>query len=189
MADPSSLAIPHEIETPRLLLRCPSEDDGPIVYASVHESLDALRRFGGSLPWSLEAPSIDVSRRYCRDARVRFLARDELAYLAFTKDGRIHAGNCSLHDIDWRVPKCEVGWWGRSSMLGRGLMSEAIAGLLSVAFERLGMRRVEALPEAANERSCRLCERVGLQLEGTLRNYRIAPDGTARDVRVYAAIR
>ena len=189
MADPSSLDVPFEIETRRLVLRCPSESDGAVVHASVRESLEDLRRFGGSLPWSLEEPSVDVSSRYCRDARVRFLAREEMAYLVFTKEEATHVGNCGLHDIDWRVPKCEIGWWGRSSMLGRGLMTEAIAALLSLAFERLGMRRVEALPEAGNERSCRLCERVGLQLEGTLRNCRIAPDGSLRDVRVYASIR
>jgi RimJ/RimL family protein N-acetyltransferase len=50
------------------------------------------------------------------------------------------------------------------------------------------MRRIVALPDAANLPSCRVCERAGYVLEGTLRNERMAPDGSLRHTRVYAAV-
>ena len=68
-------------------------------------------------------------------------------------------------------------------------VSEAISAVAAFAFERPRMRRVEALPESRNEASCRLLERIGFVLEGTLRNYKAAPGGTLTDVRMYAAIR
>jgi RimJ/RimL family protein N-acetyltransferase len=170
------------------MLRCPRPDDGAVVYVSVVESLPELRRFAASLPWSLEEPAIELSERYVRGAQAKFLAREEFGFLVFTKAGD-HVGNCGVHDIDWKVPKCEIGWWGRSSMLGRGLMTEATGAMLAFCFDTLRMRRVSALPDALNERSCALCERIGMQLEGTLRHARIEPDGRLKDVRVYAAIR
>ena len=158
------------------------------MHASVVESLDKLRQFPASLPWAMNDPSVQQSEAYCRDAYARFLARTGFPFLAFLKAERTHVGNLALHDVDWSVPKCEIGYWGRSSVAGRGLITEAVAALTAFGFSRLGMRRIEALPEAGNVQSCRLCERIGFVLEGTLRNHRIAPDGSLRDTRVYAAI-
>ena len=188
MHDPSSLAIPLEIATARLVIRCPREGDGATVHASVLESLADLRRVAGSLPWCLEEPSVTVSESYARQAGAKFHARQEFGFLAFTKEGE-HVGNCGVHDIDWNVPKCEIGWWCRTSMQRNGLMTEACAAMMAFCFDTLRMRRVAALPSADNERSCALCERLGMKLEGTLRQARIEPDGTLKDVRVYASIR
>ena len=186
---PESLSIPLELQTQRLLLRCPRAGDGALVHASVVESLDKLREFPASLPWAMEAPSVEQSEAYCQDARARFLARTSFPFLAFLKEEATHVANLALHDVNWSVPKCEIGYWVRSSVAGRGLMTEAVAALATFGFHTLRMRRIQALPEAGNIRSCRVCERVGFVLEGTLRNYRIAPDGSLLHTRVYAAIR
>jgi len=183
------LCVPLEFETQRLLLRCPRAGDGAVVYASVVESLDKLREFPASLPWAMAAPTVEQSEAYCQDAHARFLARTAFPFLAFTKEEATHVGNLALHDVDWSVPKCEIGYWVRASLAGRGLMTEAVAALATFGFDTLGMRRIQALPEAGNIRSCRLCERAGFVLEGTLRNHRIAPDGCLLHTRVYAAIR
>jgi RimJ/RimL family protein N-acetyltransferase len=188
MVDRETLDIPIELVTPRLVVRCPRPGDGATVYASVVESLADLRRFGGSLPWRLEEPAPRISEGYALQASRKFAAREEFAFLAFTKAGR-HVGNCGVHEIDWKVPKCGIGWWGRTSSLGNGLMTEATSAMLAFCFDTLRMRRVAALPAADNERSCALCERLGMQLEGTLRQARIEPGGALKDVRVYAAIR
>ena len=180
--------IPIEIRTERLVLRCPRPGDGATVLASVVESLASLRRFGASMPWCLDEPTLQAYENYSQEAQAKYAAKDEFNFLVFTPDGA-HAGNCSAHDIDWKVPKCEIGWWGRTPMLGRGLMTEAVTALLAFCFETLQMRRVAAKTDTDNERSCRICERIGMQLEGTLRQARIEPDGRLKDVRVYASIR
>jgi RimJ/RimL family protein N-acetyltransferase len=181
--------VPLAFETERLLLRCPRPADAAIVHASVVETLPMLRRFPASFPWAMGEPSIATTERYCIDAQERYLARTEFALLAFAKADAAHVGNLALHDIDWSVPKCEIGYWGRSSLTGRGLMTEAVIALTKVALDGLGMRRVDALPEPDNHESRRLCERAGYALEGTLRNFRVAPDGTVKDACVYSIVR
>jgi RimJ/RimL family protein N-acetyltransferase len=188
MRDPHRIEIPGELETERLRIRAVRADDAALLYPSSLEVRPILRRYPASFPWAVEESTLEAVSAYCRDAAERFSARDAFPFLVFLRDGE-HVGNCALHDLDWKVPKCEVGYWQRPSLCGRGLMTEAIAAVTAFAFERLGMRRVEALPEARNEASRRLCERVGLVLEGTLRNYRAAPDGTLTDVCMYAATR
>ena len=97
--------------------------------------------------------------------------------------------SCSLHSIQWELPKFELGFWCRSSRTRQGYAAEACDALVQYAFEALGARRVEALPDEANAGSRAVCERVGLQLEGVLRHERVTPTGQLRNTCVYARIR
>ena len=178
-----------ELETPRLLLRCPEPLDAPIVHASVVESLESLREFPASLPWAMAEPSVEALERYCAEAKEQYLARTAFPFLAFSKETGDHVGNLALHDIEWSVPKCEIGYWVRSRFAGRGMITEAVKGLTDFALDRLEMWRIEALPESDNHRSRRICERAGYALEGILRNYRITPEGVLKHACVYAMVR
>lgn len=181
--------IPEQFDTERLLIRCPRAGDGPIVHASVVDSLAALREFPASLPWAMAQPSVEVSEQYCRESRAEYLLRKSLPMLLFRKADGAHVGSSGLHAFDWTVPKCEIGYWGRSGFNGQGYITEAVKAITAFAFEQLGMRRVEALPDDANARSWRVCERAGYRHEGVMAHDRIAPDGSLRNTRIYACVR
>jgi RimJ/RimL family protein N-acetyltransferase len=59
----------------------------------------------------------------------------------------------------------ELGWTFHPAYQGRGLATEAIAALLQICFEPLGLRRVVAGCFADNEPSWRLMERLGMRRE------------------------
>jgi RimJ/RimL family protein N-acetyltransferase len=61
--------------------------------------------------------------------------------------------------------QAELGWVIAPSYAGRGLATEAVAELLRICFEDLGLRRVTALCFADNVPSWRLMERVGMRRE------------------------
>jgi RimJ/RimL family protein N-acetyltransferase len=183
------LRIPTEIETERLLIRCPKPGDGVVVHASVLESLPVLRKCPASLPWAMEEPAVDASERFCCDGNASYRLGTNMPMLVFLKDDNAHVGNVGLHDFHWQVPKCEIGFWGRSTYSGRGLITEAVQAVTSFGLDRLGMRRIEALPDEDNRPSCRLCERAGYMLEGTLKSYRAWTDRIPRNARVYAVVR
>ena len=185
---PILLDVPDELATARLHMRCPRAGDGEVVHASVLESVAALRRFPASLPWAIAEPTVDASETYCREAHARFVRREALSYLVFLRQSREHVGNVAIHDVDWSVPKGELGYWCRSRLAGQGLMSEAVLALTELGMS-LGLRRIQALTDDENAASCRLLERVGYSLEGVLRHERSAPAGEPRNTRVYARIR
>ncbi len=64
-----------------------------------------------------------------------------------------------------RNTQAEVGWCLDPAYQGKGYASEAVAGLLRVCFEDLGLRRVVALSFADNTASWRLMERLGMRRE------------------------
>ncbi len=189
MPSPILREVPEQFETERLVIRCPRPGDGNVVHAAVVESLAALREFPASLPWAMAEPSPEVSEQYCRESQANYQLRTSMAMLLFLKESGTLVGSSGVHSIEWAVPKCEIGYWGRTSFTGRGLITEAVKAITAFAFSSLGMQRVEALPDEENKPSWLVCERAGYVLEGTVRNNRIGPNGVFRNTRLYAAVR
>lgn len=183
---PILLDFPDTLETERLILRAPRPGDGQAVFEAVAETLDDQRRWPASLPWALAEPAPAASEAFCRQGAAAWFARTDLPMLVFLKEGNAFVGGSGLHRLDWKVPKCEVGYWVRKSMQGRGLATEAVMAVTEFALSALGARRVEILSDAKNIASRRVAERAGYGLEGIQRNERIAPDGQLRDTCIYA---
>ena len=187
--NPVLLDIPDHFGTERLLLRAPRPGDGPVVHASVLETLDDLRRYPASMTWAMEEPSVEKSEEYCRRGAANWIIRADFPMLLFRRDTGEHAGSCGLHRFNWSTRVFEIGWWGRKSCQGRGLITEGAAALTEFAFTALGARRVWCYADEENERSWKVAERLGFGHEGTHRSERSDPDGTRRTMRVYATTR
>lgn len=187
--NPLLIDLPEQIETPRLLLRCPMPGDGAMVHAGVVDALDALRAWPASLPWAMGEPSVEASEAFCRQSRVDHLARKALPMLMILKDGGHYIGGSGLHTIDWSVPRFELGYWCRPAFQRQGLVSEAVQAITTLAFEHLGARRIVCLADAANLPSQRVAERAGFELEGVMRHERRDPQGALHDTCLYAAVR
>lgn len=98
-------------------------------------------------------------------------------------------GSTTLFDIDLAMESAEIGFtWLARPFRGTGANAEAKLLLLTHAFETLGLRRVQLMTDARNERSQRAMARLGFSREGVLRNYRRRRDGTLRDSVVYSVI-
>ena len=134
---PVLLDLPDVLYTSRLTIRCPRPGDGPAVFAAMKESLADLRAFPASMGWALTEPSVEVSEQYCREAYSNFSTRRDFPLLLVLRDSNVVVGSSGLHRIDWRVPKCEVGFWGRSSHQRKGYITEGVRdsghGLRSLA--------------------------------------------------------
>lgn len=77
------------------------------------------------------------------------------------------------------TPAAEIGWRLARAAWGRGLATEAARATLAWGFAERGLREVVAVVDPDNERSLRVCEKLGM----TARPDRIHA-GTGRRVRV-----
>jgi RimJ/RimL family protein N-acetyltransferase len=188
MLDPLLLELPGHIDTRRLHLRVPRAGDGAALYAAIVESLPELRRFLASLPWVAAEPSPEASEAWCRNAAANFLARRDLPFLMFEREGGALVGATGLHRTVWETPRTEIGYWCRTTCAGRGYVSEAVAAVARYAHENLRAVRVEIVTDEANLASRRVAERCGFELEGVLRHERRAPDGSLRNTCIYARL-
>lgn len=113
--------------------------------------------------------------------RAKFVDPDRLrSVLVVELDGRV-VGDLMLRVEDaWAQAEvadraegvqAEIGWCLDPAEQGHGYATEAVLGLLGVAFEGLGLHRVVAYCFADNEPSWRLMERIGMRREtATLRD-------------------
>ena len=191
--EPLMIDVPARIDTPRLILRCPTSADAAAQNEAVCESLDHLRP---DMPWAQAAPTLAQSEAECRRMHAKFLLREDLVMFMFERLGvgsdRSEGGligGTGLHRIDWAQRNFEIGYWCRASRQRQGFVAEAVQALTRLAFDRLEARRVEIRTDAGNERSWRVAERAGFRLEGVLRGNSLAPSGELRDTRVYARVR
>jgi RimJ/RimL family protein N-acetyltransferase len=79
------------------------------------------------------------------------------------------------------LPAVEVGWRLSRAVWGRGIATEVARAAMAFGFERCGMAEIVSIVDPRNERSLRVCEKLGM----TPRADRIHPV-TRRRLRVLA---
>ncbi len=183
--NPILLDFPDSFETERLTIRSPLPGDGLELQTAVAESLDDLRPW---VSWADHVPIVEEDEELVRRGRARFLMREDLWLLLFLKGTHTLVGGSGMHNINWRVPRFEVGYWVRQRFAGQGYIAEAVRGITRFAFETLGARRVEIRCDARNARSQRVARRAGYTLEATLRCHDVAPDGRLIDTLIFVRL-
>ncbi len=93
-------------------------------------------------------------------------------------------GNFSLYDH-----RVEIGWtWLGQPFRGTGINKAAKFLLLSFAFEKMDMRRVELKTDVRNHRSRAAIKGIGAKEEGVLRSHMSLENGHRRDTVYYSIL-
>ncbi|UTT86721.1 GNAT family N-acetyltransferase [Vibrio pelagius] len=77
-------------------------------------------------------------------------------------------GNCSFNTISHDLKKVTVGYWLSEHQQGKGIVTQVVRKLIQIAFEELGMEKVEISAAVENSASRAVCERLGCKLEGVI---------------------
>ena len=82
----------------------------------------------------------------------------------------------------------ELGYYVAGEYQGRGLCTAAVRAICEHVFANSDILRIYAEPFADNAASCRVLEKAGFTLEGTLRANAVKL-GVVRDMRMYAVVK
>jgi ribosomal-protein-serine acetyltransferase len=163
----ASQLSPHTRFTPRLALRPFRRRDAGAIHEAVKASIQDLQLW---LPWASRDYSKSVSQHFVRDS---ISAWNEGRAFDFAirrrEDPDRHLGNVSIWYTSKQNAVAEVGYWVRSDETRRGICTEAVAHLLGIGFEDLGMHRITLRIAVGNRASERIAEKLGFLQEGTLR--------------------
>lgn len=167
------------METERLLLRRWRPDDAEPL-AAINGDPEVMRYIGTGAPLG-RALSDDLLSRFEREWRERdygIWAVEERA-----RPGEL-LGFCGLTVpmfLPELLPAVEVGWRLRPDAWGRGFATEGARAALAYARERAAMREVIAIVDPRNDRSLRVCAKLGMHA----RPDRVRPD-TGQRLKVFA---
>jgi ribosomal-protein-alanine N-acetyltransferase len=183
-----ALLPPLTLRTPRLVLR-PLAADDRAAFVRAQEVSSALWE-----PWS---PAADVDsaealfdRQLARTLSGLETGKD-LRLAAFLDDGRL-AALLGLNEIvRGAFQNAYAGWRVAADVVRQGIGTEAVAGLLDIAFAEppcgAGLHRVQANIIPENTPSLRLAEKVGFRREGFARAY-LQIAGQWRDHVMFAKV-
>jgi RimJ/RimL family protein N-acetyltransferase len=96
-------------------------------------------------------------------------------------------GTCTLAGLEPAHRRAELGFALGRRHWGYGYVAEALPALVSFAFEKLGLHRLEADVDPRNHTSIRALERLGFQREGYLRE-RYHINGEMQDAIMYGLL-
>ena len=179
--------MPRTWETDRLLLR----EFGPAHAAAVRDY--GLRSRDFHKPWDPIRPA-DFWELPVVAARLASQIADAEAdralclFLTHKDDPERVMGAVNLRNIIRGVLMgCHLGYALAPDALGHGYMTEAVQGVVELAFEELGLHRVEANVIPRNTRSLAVVERAGFTEEGYSARY-LRIGGTWEDHIRFACI-
>ena len=147
----------------RVVLRALRSSDVPDLFA-IFSDPDVVRYWDGALMTS----AADASE-YLQQIEANFRDRQLFQWGISNQATASILGTCTLLHVNTTHQRGEIGFALGKPHWRKGLARDAVATLISFAFERMDLHRLEADVDPRNTRSLRLLERLGFQREGCLR--------------------
>lgn len=164
------------LETERLRLRELSQDDAEFMLRLLNEP-SFIQNIGDRGVRELEG-----ARAYILGGPVASYERHGFGlWLVEEKGSGAPVGICGLLKRD-ALEDVDIGYALVPEHWSKGYASESAAAVVAYAREKLGLRRVAAITDADNQRSCGLLERLGFRHEGMIR---LSDD--AEELKLFAA--
>lgn len=166
---------------PRVGLRRLTRHDRAEFLALSRDSADHLARW-------MPGPPIATDEDF--DGYVaRFDGPSNEGFVICRRDTGAIAGRANLNNIVRGTRQdATLGYCAFAATAGRGYLTEGLRLLVGYAFAELGLHRIEANIQPANDRSLRLIERAGFRKEGYSPDFQFI-DGAWRDHERWAITR
>lgn len=189
---PSEITLTEEIRTARLVILRSRRGKGigvtanrnraEIIFAAVDSDRARLRQF---LPWVDGTKELSDSETFLGITEDSWEAKTRFDFDFFLQTGEF-VGKGGLHSVSVPNRRGEFGYWVHGKYEGQGYIVEAIGALAKAAFAG-GFHRLEIRCNTENRKSFAVAERLGFQLEGTLREDAVEYD-RFRSTHVYGLL-
>ena len=83
----------------------------------------------------------------------------------------------------------EIGYTFSGKYQGNGYASESVGAFIGYALNNMGVRRIIAEVDVRNERSYKLCERLGMRREAEFKQVYPSKEGGYNDFYIYAILK
>ncbi|MBC9910977.1 GNAT family N-acetyltransferase [Chitinophaga varians] len=148
-----------------IYLRQLTMQDAPLVYKQLDASRKNLRKF---LPWVDYNTNEEHSARFIQMMQRKAEEQEAIA-LGIWYQHHL-CGVMDLHGWDHQVQKAEIGYWIGESFQGKGIATAACRALITYAFKKLRLNKIEIRFVLQNERSGQIPIKLGFTREGILRH-------------------
>ncbi len=157
----------NPVATPRLLLTPIELGDSRDLWEAIERSRWHLERW---LPWVPFTNTPQAVARYAEASMADWDNGRALRCGMRDRQSGVLLGVVGLDACVHLHQACELGYWLRNDVTGRGFMTEGARAMVEFAFGRLGMHRIRCAAATDNYPSLRVIARLEFKFEGTARH-------------------
>jgi [ribosomal protein S5]-alanine N-acetyltransferase len=170
------------IETDRLLLRKITLNDAQDMFEYASDP-----QVSEYTTWSTHA-SIEDTKYFLKSLIKMYKRRELVDWGIEHKADRKFIGTCGYVEWSMTHSRAEIGYALSSKYWNQGYMSEAVNAIMEFGFREMVLNRIEAKCKVNNIASARVMEKLGMQLEGILRQ-QLFVKGRYWDLKLYSILR
>jgi ribosomal-protein-serine acetyltransferase len=178
--------FPFKLESPLLLIRPYKLSDASSLFKLIDSNREML---GDYFPMSVEHnTSVMASRGYVLERNSDRKQGKSLFAGIFMPGGKQLIGQICAKDINWRVPKCEMGYFLDKDFLQKGIGSAAVKLFSDHCFKELKMAKITLRIEPQNLASKKLAAACGFEMIGVAKNDFRSSEGRLMECELWEKI-
>ncbi len=136
----------------------------------------------------VKTTTLEATQAYCKEIMNRIAHRTYFPYLIKEKASGKLVGFLDIKNIDWEVPKAELGAFIDADFEGKGIITHHLTQLIDTIVTKYGFKKLLCRIAKENKRSIQVALHCGFEYEGTIkRDYRTT-DGRLVDLNYYGKL-
>lgn len=189
MTTSTTALTPLTLRADDLLLRPLAPADEPAVAEALHDP--DIRRWATGRAVAA-APEPERARLWLAPRLTAWATGSAVFAIADAADG-VLLGSLSVREVNRLPDQAVLTYWVTPSARGRGIATRALNAaarwaLSPCADGGLGLHRLSLDHALSNTGSCRVAERAGFALEGTMRDFYVDAGGLRHDSHLHARV-
>ncbi|MDU8887187.1 GNAT family protein [Yeosuana sp. MJ-SS3] len=132
--------------------------------------------------------SLADTKKFFQKTEQRINDKTYFPYIILNKEKDKYIGLIDIKNIDWRVPKAEIGYFIDSEYQGKRIISKALGFVVNYIVEKHHFKKLLCRANGENVGSIQVALKNGFELEGTIRNDYVTTKGRVVDLNYYGRI-
>lgn len=132
--------------------------------------------------------TLEEALEYCKHIEHRIAEQSYFPFMIIDENTNEFAGLIDVKNIDWAIPKAELGAFIDSDYEGKGIVTEATKLVVEHIVETYKFKKLLCRAASVNKGSISVILKNGFELEGTIRRDYKTTKGEVVDLNYYGRI-
>lgn len=116
-------------------------------------------------------------------------ARTYFPFVLIDSNTDLFIGFFDLKNVDWSIPKTEIGCYTDKDFAGQGITSKAMKHFITYCFKEFGLKKIFLRTHESNKAAQAIAEKCGFEKEGVIRMDYKTTAGELIDLIYYGMIK
>ena len=125
---------------------------------------------------------------FCQNVEVRRANKEYYPFVIIDPSTSKYIGWIDVKNIDWRIPKAELGYFIDESYTGQGLISEGLALVIEYINKEFDFKKLLLRIGSDNPKSAKIARFNNFELEGNIRRDYKTSSGNLVDLQYFGKL-